>query len=136
MRSALAFVATALALSSCGGDRPRDSAKDFSGVAGAVAATVEDMEEAARNEDEGRLCTKLLSDSLLAAVEEEDIRCETAVREAFQDADSLDLTVEDVSITGDTATARVTSGRGSNEKTNSLQLEKSGAVWKISALRI
>jgi hypothetical protein len=128
-------VAAALALSSCASDAPRDSAQEFSGAKRAVATTIEDMEDAARDKDEGRLCTKLLSDSLLAAVRDEGIICETAVREAFQDASSLDLTVNDVSVSGETATAEVTSASGSNEKTDTLELEKAGAAWKISALR-
>ena len=135
MRSALALVAAVLALSSCAGAAPRDSAQDFSGAERAVATTVEDMEDAARDNDEGRLCTKLLSDSLLAAVKDEGIVCETAAREAFKDASSLDLTVKDVSIRGGTATAEVTSASGSKEKTDTLELEKAGAAWKISALR-
>jgi hypothetical protein len=135
MRSVLALVAAAFALSSCASDAPRDSAKAFSGAERAVATTVEDMEDAARDNDGSRLCKKLLSDSLLAAVKDEGINCQTAVREAFRDADSLNLTVNDVSISGRTATAKVTSASGSNEKTDTLELEKTGASWKISALR-
>ena len=135
MRSALVVCLLALALSACGSTTPRDSAEEFSGDERAVAAAVESMEEAARENDSDRLCTKLLSEELLAAVKEEGTNCVTAVRDAFKDASSKDLTVDDVSISGDTATVEVTSGAGSNEKTDTLELEKAGANWRISSLR-
>jgi len=135
MRSALVVCLLALALSACGSTTPRDSAEEFSGDERAVAAAVESMEEAARENDSDRLCTKLLSEELLAAVKEEGTNCVTAGRDAFKDASSKDLTVDDVSISGDTATVEVTSGAGSNEKTDTLELEKAGANWRISSLR-
>jgi hypothetical protein len=135
MRSALALAAAALVLSSCANATPRDSAQDFNGTERAVATVVEGIEDAARDEDEDRLCTKLLSQSLLAAIKAEGIDCKTAVKDAFHNAGALDLTVEDVSISGDTAAAKVTSGSGSGERKDTLELEKAGAVWKITALR-
>lgn len=135
MRTALALLVAALVLSSCGGAAPRDSAKDFSGAERDVAATVEAVEEAARKADADNLCTKLLSPSLLETLKQQGTNCKTAVREAFKDADSLDLTVKDVTINGEKATAEVTSGTGSDEKTDTLELETSGGTWKISSLR-
>jgi hypothetical protein len=124
----------ALTLSACGAAAPRDSAEDFSGDERAVAAAVEGIEEAARENDSDRLCTKLLAEQLLAAVKREGTNCVTAVKDAFKDASSKDLTVDDVSISGDSATVEVTSGAGSKEKTDTLELEKAGANWRISGL--
>lgn len=134
-RAALAVCVLALLLSACGSTTPRDSAEEFSGADKAVAAAVEGMEEAAREDDPERLCTQLLSAKLLATLEQQGTNCTTAAREAFNDASSKDLTVDDVSIDGDTATAKVTSGTGSNEKSDTLQLEKVGAGWKIALLQ-
>jgi putative lumazine-binding protein len=135
MRSTLALLVVAFALSSCAGAAPRDSARDFKGAERAVAQTVEDLEKAARDKDDKRLCTKLLSDSLLAAVEAAGSVCTTAASDAFHDAATADLTVKDVTISGDTATAKVTSGRGDDERTDTLVLEKAGAGWKITSMR-
>ncbi len=135
MRSAIAVCLLALLLSGCGSAAPRNSAERFSGAERAVAAAVEGVEEAASEDDADRLCTKLLSEKLLATLEEQGTSCTTAVRDAFKDASSKDLTVDDVTISGDTATAKVTSGSGSSEKTDTLQLEKAGAAWRISSLR-
>jgi hypothetical protein len=135
MRSWLVLLVAVLALSSCGGAAPRDSSQDFKGAERVVAKAVEDVEDAARKRDDDRLCTKLLTDSLLAAVKDEGIVCKTAAADAFHDAGMLDLTVEDVSISGNTATAKVTSGTGSHERTDTLVLEKDGAAWKITSMR-
>jgi hypothetical protein len=134
MRSAVALCLLALALSACGSSTPRDSADDFSGGERAVADTVEALETAARDDDPDELCTKLLSEGLLAALKQQGTNCTTAAREAFDDASAKDLTVEDVTIRGDTATVKVTSGSGSDEKQDTLELEKAGAGWRISAL--
>ncbi|HWC26671.1 MAG TPA: nuclear transport factor 2 family protein [Solirubrobacteraceae bacterium] len=135
MRAVLAPCLLALALAACGGAAPRDSAQEFEGAERAVAATIEGVEDAARDDDPEQLCTRLLSEELLATLERQGTNCRTAVKDAFDDADSYELTVEDVSISGDTATAKVTSGTGSAEKTDTLQLEKAGGGWRISALR-
>ena len=135
MRATLAVCLLTLLLSACGSTAPRDSAEKFSGADKAVAAAVEGLEEAAREDDPERLCTQLLSAKLLATLKQQGTNCTTAVREAFKDASSKDLTVDDVSINGETATAKITSGTGSNEKSDTLQLEKAGAGWKIASLQ-
>lgn len=134
-RAALAVCVLAFVLSACGSTQPRDSAENFSGADKAVAATVESMETAAREDDPERLCTQLLSPKLLETLKRQGTNCATAVREAFKDASSVELTVKDVTISGDTATARITSGSGSNEKDDTLQLEQAGAGWKIASLQ-
>ena len=135
MRATFVVSVLALALSACGSTAPRDSADKFSGADKAVAAAVEGMETAAREDDPERLCTQLLSARLLETLERQGTNCTTAVREAFKDASSKDLTVDDVTISGDKATAKITSGTGSNEKSDTLQLEKAGAGWKIASLQ-
>jgi Putative lumazine-binding len=134
MRAALVLCLLAFALSACGA-APRDSAQDFSGAERDVATAVEGIEDAARKNDSAALCRRLLSASLLAELEKQGTDCAAAVKGAFKDADSIDLTVDDVAISGSTATAKVTSEAGSNEKTDTLELEKVGADWKILSLR-
>ena len=133
MRPVLVLCALAVALTACGA-APRDSAKEFKGAERGVAATVEDLEAAARDNDPDAVCSKLLAERLLATLRQQGTRCSTAVKQAFQDADSFDLTVDDVSIRGNRASAKVISGTGSKEKTDTLQLEKAGAGWRISSL--
>lgn len=133
MRPALVLCILALGLAACGA-APRNSAEDFSGAERPVAVAVEDLESAARDGKPAVVCGRLLAEDLLTTLKKQGTNCTTAVKEAFDDADSLDLTVDDVSISGDTATAKVTSGRNSSKKTDTLTLEKSGDAWRISSL--
>jgi hypothetical protein len=133
MRPAVLLCVLSLGLAACGA-APRDSAKDFKGAERSVAATVEDLESAARKNDSAKVCTKLLATSLLTSLKARGTNCSAELKDAFKDADSLDLTVDDVTIRGTTASAKVTSGTGSKKKTETLELEKVGAGWRISSL--
>jgi len=134
MRPAALLCFLALWLAACGAE-PRDSAKEFTGDERAVAAAVEDLESAARDDDSAAVCTKLFAPRLLTTLEQAKTNCATAVEDAFQDADAVELTVDDVTISGTTARATVTSGTGSNKRTDTLELQKVGAAWRISSLR-
>jgi hypothetical protein len=133
MRSAAALCLLALVLAGCGA-APRDSAKDFKGEQQTVAKVVERLEQAARDDDPAFVCKQLLSTKLLDALRRQGTNCNTAVKEAFKDADSFDLTVDKVAISGSTATVNVKYRSLSKDKTATLTLEREGATWKISSL--
>lgn len=133
MRCAAAFCLVALAVIGCG-SAPKDSSKDFKGDERAVAAVIENLESTSRKEDEAKICTKLLMPSLLEALKKQGTNCKTAVREALKDTDSFDLTVDDVTIRGTKAIVKVTSGSGSDKKTDTLELERVGNAWRIVSL--
>jgi len=134
MRTFAKLCLVALLVSGCGGGAS-DSATEFKGEEQKVAAPVEALEKAARAGETRTVCTKLLTDRLLSQLKEQGTNCTTAVKEAFKDADSLDLTVDDITINGDKATAKVVSGSGSDEKTDTLELARDGTTWKIDLLR-
>ena len=134
MRLALLLCFLALGLAACGAE-PRDSAQDFAGDERAVAAAVEDLESAARDNDTEAVCTKLFAQRLLSTLEQGGTDCAEAVEDAFQDADAVEITVDEVTISGDTARAKVTSGTGGSKRTDTLALEKVGADWRISSLQ-
>jgi len=133
MRSIAALCLVALAMAGCGA-APRDSAKEYKGDERAVAAVVERIETAARDNDSAVVCERLLSSSLLAAVRKQGTTCRTGVKDAFRDADSLDLTVDDVEIRSARATAKVGYRSGSKDKTMTLELDREGGTWKISTI--
>ncbi len=116
------------------GAAPRDSAQDFKGDERAVAAVVERLESAARENDPAVVCRRLLSTRLLAALGKQGTNCTTGVKEAFRDADSFDLTVEDVEIRGTRAIAKVEYRSRSQDRTATLQLDREGNAWKLSSL--
>ncbi|MGI8728619.1 MAG: nuclear transport factor 2 family protein [Solirubrobacteraceae bacterium] len=134
MRTVLAICLLTLAVAGCGA-AGGDSAEDFEGEKQQVAATVEGIEEAALADEPGKVCEALLSGALLATLKKQGTNCETAVSDAFDDADSFDLAVEDVEIDGDKATAKVASGRGDSKKTDTLDLVRDESAWKIASLQ-
>src|SRR5262245_11255251 len=109
-RIACCLIAAA-AVAGCGA-APRDSAQGFQGDERAVAAGVEQLESEARDDNPDKICTTVLSAKLITTLESQGTNCRTAVKEALQDTDQFDLTVQDVSISGDSATVKVTSGSG------------------------
>ena len=133
MRVAAALCLVAAPIAGCGA-ASRDSAKDFKGDERTVATVIENLESSARKSDEARICTRLLAPSLLAALRRQGTNCKTAVREALEDTDSFDLRVDEVTIRAGQATVKVVSGSGSTEKTDTLELRRDGAAWKISSL--
>jgi hypothetical protein len=133
MRPLAALCLMAFVVAGCGA-APRDSAKDFKGDERNVADVVERLEKAARDDDPALVCKSLLSAKLLAALQAQGTNCNTGVKEAFKDADSFDLTVDDVSIAGATARAKVKYRSLSDDKTATLTLDRAGEAWKISSL--
>ena len=133
MRAATVLCLLAAVLAGCGA-APKDSAKKFKGDAQAVAKTIEDLETAGTKDRPADVCSKLLSAKLLSALERQGTNCRTAVKEAFKDADSFDITVDTVKVSGTTATAKVKYRSLSNDKSATLLLDKEGAAWKISSL--
>lgn len=135
VRSLALLCLLGIAVAGCGGGAARDSAQEFSGEKAKVADPVEALETAARDRKPEVVCSQLLSDRLLAQLKRQGTNCRTAVKEAFDDADSIDLTVDKITISGDKATAKVISGRGSDRKTDTLELQRDGVIWKIDQLR-
>jgi hypothetical protein len=133
MRSLVALGLLTVALAGCGA-APRDSAKDFKGDEKTVAGAVERLETAGRDDDAATVCTKLLSAKLLSALEKQGTNCRTGVKEAFKDADTFDITVDDVTVNGTSASTKVKYRSRSKDKTATLLLDKEGAAWKISSL--
>ena len=133
MRTAALICLLALALAGCG-SASSDSTKEFKGEEQKVAAVIEDIEQAARDNKPDTVCTKLFTDARLAALKAQGTNCKTGVKEAFKDADSFDIAVDDVTISGNAATAKVTAGTGSSKKTETLELKRDGAAWKVDSL--
>ncbi len=134
MRTFFALCLLALVLIGCGATA-QDSAKEFKGEEQKVAATVERLETDARADKAASVCAALLSDVLLATLKKQGTNCKTAVKDAIDDADSFDLTVDDVTVAGDKATVKVISGKGSEKKADTLELARDGSDWKIASLR-
>ena len=128
----LALLLAAAGLATGCGSAGSNSSADFTGAKEDVAKAVEDLESAARGSDEGKICRDLLSSALIDSLRSGGKSCTSAISDALDDADTFDMTVKSVTVTGTTATAVV----DSKEKTanDTFKLEKVGGRWKIASL--
>jgi hypothetical protein len=136
------LLATALAglvaLAGCGTNQ--DSAGDFKGAQHDVAKAVEDFQDAALRGDEDKICNDLLARQLVQAIKAANKRsggCPSALHQSLRDVDGFELTVQKVTITGTTATARVKNeGSGGRKEVTTMSLVREGSPpeWHIAAL--
>ena len=129
----LALLAVVAGFVSGCGSSGSNSATKFTGAQKDVASAIEDFETAARKSDEGQICTNLLASSLIDTLRSSSGRsCNSAVSDALDDADTFNMTVKSVAVTGTTATAVVDSKEKSTDDT--FKLVKEGGRWKIASL--
>jgi hypothetical protein len=135
-RSALLLAAVAAVLAGCAPSTTSssNSTSKFRGDQRQVAQTIEDLEAAANDGNETKICNELLARSLAGRVGAHGASCPVAAKAAVKDADSVGMTVEQVRIDGDRATARVKLERGDNDRVTNIQLVREGGRWKVSAL--
>jgi hypothetical protein len=128
----LGLLATAaLALGGCGAAQSSSSSK-FPGQAGQVAKVVDDLATAGRRKDAAKICSDVLSRSLVAAIRTAGSDCEQEMKKAIEDADDFDLEVQSVRITGNRAQARVRQGKKGPLATFSFVKENGG--WRATSL--
>ena len=128
----LALLLAAAGLATGCGTAGNDSSSDFTGARKDVAKTIEDLESAARKSDEDEICTRLLASSLIDTLRAGGQSCTKAISDALDDADTFDLTVKSVTVTGTSATAVVDSKEKAANDT--FKLAKEGGSWKIASL--
>ena len=137
-RSALlaAAVAAAALLAGCAPSTTSssNSTSKFKGDQRQAAQTIEDLEAAANDGNETKICNELLSRSLAGRLASHGATCPAATKAAVKDADSVGMTVEQVRINGDRATARVKLERGDKDRFANIQLLREGGRWKVAAL--
>jgi predicted small secreted protein len=120
----------AVALAGCTTAGSGSSSKKFSGAAGDVADAVGDLETAGKRKDADRLCSELLARSLVEKLDAGGTSCKQEMKDALADADEFALSVRDVKVSGNEATATVR--QGSDGPTRTIQLVKEGTRWKAS----
>jgi len=129
-----AALALAVAAAGCAPQRSSssDSVKKFTGDQRAAAQAVEDLESAAQDGDEAKICAQVLAKALADRLAAAGNDCASAVNAAIKDTDSLDMTVEAVRVDGDRATARVKYETGKNDRRGNVALVREGGRWRIA----
>ena len=111
-----------------------DSAGDFRGAQRQAAQTIEDLESAASDGNQAKICRDLLSRALAGRLASGGRACPATVDAALKDTDSFGLTVESVRVNGDRATARVKLETGTNDRRATISLVREGGRWRIAGL--
>ena len=125
---ALPLAVLALALAGCGASA--SSSAEFEGEEKRVADAVERLQEAGEARDAEAICNDVLAEALREAIVAAGSTCEAELDKAIQDADDFGLDVEDVTVQGTTATAKV---RGA-DRLREFEFVREGDDWRATAL--
>lgn len=132
-RSLLAVLATA-GLAGCSGAGAGGA--EFEGVESDVAEAIERLETlGTRQESAGEICRDLLTTALAQRLAGDAGSCEREIRQAIADADFSQLSVTDVTVRGEAATARVESSAGEVRRQATVELARERGDWRVSAIR-
>ena len=125
-RPLAALLALAGLLCGCGGG-PSDTDR--------VHAVVAAFGQATADKDYQRLCDKLLAPKLVGEVEQSGLPCEVALKQGLGEVEAPKLTIGQIEVDGDAATAQVnSSAQGQKPSSDILELERVNDRWKIASL--
>jgi hypothetical protein len=137
-RPSTAFLPAALAVAALfAGCAPQtstssNSVSKFRGDQRAAAQTVEDLQSAADDGNETKICTQVLAKALASRLAAANHGCPAAVNETIKDTDSTAMTVESVRVSGSRATARVRFETGKKDRVGTIALVREGGGWRIA----
>jgi hypothetical protein len=129
----LAALIGVLALAGCGAQPEQNSAEKFpAGAERDVAQKVEDLQEAGEDRKPEDICSQILARSLVTQLEAAGADCAEEMEKAIDDADEFDLDVQEVEVSGNTATATVR--RGEDGPTETMEFAREGNQWRATSL--
>jgi hypothetical protein len=101
-----------------------------------VHSAVEAFGTASAAKDYQRLCDELLAPKLVEQVESVGLPCEVALRQGLGEVREPKLTIGEITVSDDAATAEVnSSAAGETPSRDTIQLTRSGGRWRIASLR-
>lgn len=110
------------------------STTSFKGEQQHVAQTVSNLQSHASTLEAKKICTEDLAAANVARLNTAPGGCKHALETQLKQIDSFETTVESVTISGNTATARVKSVVAGKKAVQALTLVKEGGKWKISRI--
>jgi hypothetical protein len=134
MRRSLAVLPLVLAALASGCAGNASSAGNFQGEEKQVADVVEKLQSAGETGDAKTICDDLLAKSLSDQIKAAGSTCEQEMDKAIKDADDFDLEVQDVTIDGDKATAKVKGRDRGADRVRTFQFERVGSSWRVTSL--
>jgi hypothetical protein len=134
MRRALLALPLVLAVlaSGCAGN-PSSTAK-FNGEEKQVADKVKKLQSAGETGDAKAICDDVLSKALREQIQAAGSTCEQELDKAIKDADDFKLDVQDVTVSGNTATAKVKGRDRGKDQVREFQFVREGGDWRATGL--
>ena len=130
----LPLAGLAAALAGCGGEGAGSG--DFQGAEREVAEAVERLQTTGtRQESAGEICRDVLTRALAQRLTADASSCETEIRQAIADADLSELSVTDVTVRGEAATAEVESAAGETRRVATVELALERGDWRVAGIR-
>jgi copper chaperone CopZ len=99
-----------------------------------VAETIKNLETDVTAGEQTKICKSDLSSAVVARLNGSKGGCKQAIKNQLAEIDSFELTIQSVSATPPTATARVESVYSGKKRISTVSLVKEDGKWKISAL--
>jgi hypothetical protein len=131
--SAIAVVVGVLALAGCGQTTgSSSSSKDFNAEQQKVADKIGDLSTDGSRNKPADICDDVVTADLRSKIAAGGSDCAAEMKKAIEDADAFDLDVKDVTITGDTAKARVSTKDHKKDVVRTFTLSRQGSSWRIS----
>ena len=134
MSRVLFAVPLVLAALAAGCGASASSAGDFEGEERRVADVVEKLQSAGETGDAAEICEEVLASDLREEMRAAGANCEQELDKAIQDADDFELEVEDVTVSGDTATAKVRGRDGGEERVRNFEFVRESSGWRATSL--
>jgi hypothetical protein len=128
--------AAALGAGGCG-TGSSSSAGDFTGTEKAVATTIDHLQDDVRGGDADKVCSRDLSTGLVDTITRKASKsCASALDDPLKDVSDSNLAVArgDITVAGNRATARITSGTGSDKRRDTLTFVRERGGWKLDGL--
>jgi hypothetical protein len=111
----------------CGDSGPSDEEQ--------IRSTLSAFGRATGERDYAALCDRILAPGLVQTVEQIGLPCEQALAKGFEDVRKPQLSVGEVTVKDDTATAQVrSSAEGQEPSEDTVALVRVGDAWRIQSL--
>jgi hypothetical protein len=129
----VALVLLLVAVTGCGTQASTSSVDKFTDKdQKAVAQQIEDLASAGKRNKPDDICSNILSQELVSQLNAAGTDCATEMSKAIEDANEFNLTVEKVTVNGNTATAEVKQGDDGPTETMEFTREKNS--WRATSL--
>lgn len=133
-RGALAAGALCLALGVAACGTTSSGGGNYTGVKGEVAKAISSFESNATANNPKNVCKENIAASVGKRLEASGSTCLKAMTSQLRQIDTFTMTVESISVEGDTASAKVKSTWYGKQRVNTLSFVKEEGSWKLSAL--